>query len=32
VGIRNYTLDASKINRALILSVPDLDKKIKKMK
>ena len=25
VGISNYTLDAAKINRALVLSVPDLD-------
>ena len=28
VGISNYTLDAAKINRALILSVPDLDQKL----
>ena len=28
VGISNYTLDAAKINRALVLSVPDLDQKI----
>ena len=27
VGISNYTLDAAKINRALVLSVPDLDKR-----
>ena len=27
VGISNYILDAAKINRALVLSVPDLDKK-----
>ena len=27
VGISNYSLDAAKINRALVLSVPDLDKK-----
>ena len=25
VGISNYSLDAAKINRALVLSVPDLD-------
>lgn len=25
VGISNYTFDAAKINRALVLSVPDLD-------
>jgi len=25
IGISNYTLDAAKINRALVLSVPDLD-------
>ena len=28
VGISNYTLDAAKINRALVLSVPDLDKNL----
>ena len=28
VGISNYTLDAAKINRALVLSVPDLDQKL----
>ena len=28
VGISNYSLDAAKLNRALVLSVPDLDKKI----
>ena len=28
VGISNYTLDAAKVNRALVLSVPDLDKNI----
>ena len=28
VGISNYTLDAAKVNRALILSVPDLDQKL----
>ena len=28
VGISNYSLDAAKINRALILSVPDLDMKL----
>ena len=28
IGISNYTLDAAKINRALVLSVPDLDQKI----
>ena len=28
VGISNYTLDAAKINRAIVLSVPDLDKKL----
>ena len=28
VGISNYSLDAAKINRALVLSVPDLDEKI----
>jgi len=27
VGISNYTLDAAKVNRALVLSVPDLDKR-----
>ena len=28
VGISNYTLDAAKVNRALVLSVPDLDQNI----
>jgi len=28
VGISNYSLDAAKINRALVLSVPDLDQQI----
>jgi MoxR-like ATPase len=28
VGISNYTLDAAKINRALVLSVPDLDQNV----
>ena len=28
VGISNYSLDAAKINRALVLSVPDLDQKV----
>ena len=28
VGISNYSLDAAKVNRALILSVPDLDEKL----
>ena len=28
IGISNYTLDAAKVNRALILSVPDLDQKL----
>ena len=28
VGISNYSLDAAKINRALVLSVPDLDQKL----
>ena len=28
VGISNYTLDAAKVNRALVLSVPDLDQRI----
>ena len=28
VGISNYTLDAAKVNRALVLSVPDLDQKL----
>ena len=28
VGISNYTLDAAKINRALVLSVPDLDQNL----
>ena len=28
VGISNYSLDASKINRALILSVPDIDQRL----
>ena len=28
VGISNYSLDAAKINRALVLSVPDLDLKL----
>ena len=27
IGISNYTLDAAKINRALVLSVPDLDQR-----
>ena len=27
VGISNYSLDAAKLNRALVLSVPDLDQK-----
>ena len=28
VGISNYSLDAAKINRAIILSVPDLDERL----
>ena len=28
MGISNYSLDAAKVNRALILSVPDLDQKV----
>ena len=28
VGISNYSLDAAKINRALVLSVPDLDERL----
>ena len=28
VGISNYTLDAAKINRALVLAVPDLDQRL----
>ena len=28
VGISNYVLDAAKINRAVVLSVPDLDQKL----
>ena len=28
VGISNYTLDAAKVNRALVLSVPDLDQEL----
>ena len=28
VGISNYSLDAAKINRALVLSVPDLDQRL----
>jgi hypothetical protein len=28
VGISNYSLDAAKVNRALVLTVPDLDQKI----
>ena len=28
IGISNYTLDAAKINRALVLSVPDLDQRL----
>ena len=28
VGISNYTLDAAKVNRALVLSVPDLDREL----
>ena len=28
VGISNYSLDAAKVNRALVLSVPDLDERI----
>ena len=28
VGISNYSLDAAKVNRALILSVPDLDERV----
>ena len=28
VGISNWSLDAAKINRALVLSVPDLDESI----
>ena len=28
VGISNYSLDAAKVNRALVLSVPDLDQKL----
>ena len=32
VGISNYTLDAAKINRALVLSVPDLDENLDDLK
>ena len=28
IGISNYSLDAAKINRALVLSVPDLDQRL----
>ena len=28
VGISNYSLDAAKVNRALVLSVPDLDQRL----
>ena len=28
VGISNYSLDAAKINRVLVLSVPDLDERL----
>ena len=28
VGISNYALDAAKINRAMVLSVPDLDQRL----
>ena len=31
VGISNYSLDAAKLNRALVLSVPDLDKKFNEL-
>ena len=32
VGISNYSLDAAKINRALVLSVPDLDESLDVLK
>ena len=32
VGISNYSLDAAKINRALVLSVPDLDENLDTLK
>ena len=32
VGISNYSLDAAKINRALILSVPNLEEKLDELK
>ena len=28
IGISNYSLDADKVNRTLILTVPDLDKQL----
>jgi hypothetical protein len=31
IGISNYLLNAAKINRALVLSVPDLDQKLDKI-
>ena len=32
VGISNYSLDASKINRALVLSVPNLEDRVDELK
>ena len=32
VGISNYSLDAAKINRALVLSVPNLEDRIDQLK
>ena len=32
VGISNYSLDAAKINRAMVLSVPNLDEKLNELK
>ena len=32
IGISKYSLDAAKINRALILSVPNLEDKVNELK
>ena len=32
IGISNYSLDAAKVNRALVLTVPDLDKQMDELK
>lgn len=32
IGISNYSLDAAKVNRALVLTVPDLDRQLDELK